>query len=163
MSKTKKTIPVSECAKIGKNLGYDQVIIVAWDGTSGITSVATWGKNPAQCDQAALGGNMVKTALGWPEDECQLMPIRSQVRWFITEKKTIPLNEMVLGHHPDWKDEFNEDGIRQGFLQDHTDEGDNQFFISAVWNNEQDTFENDESLMPYCWKPLTKKDQFKIL
>lgn len=76
MSNTGKRIPIQRAKDIGNDLGYDQVIIVAWDKNTGTTSVTTWGSTLEQCAGAAEGGNFVKKALGWPEDQCQAKPAR---------------------------------------------------------------------------------------
>lgn len=61
--KTGKRIPISDAKNIGVKNGYNQVIIVAWDKTTGITSVCTWGSSIEQCKQAAEGGNFVKKSI----------------------------------------------------------------------------------------------------
>lgn len=38
-----KRIPIQRAKDIGKDLEYDQVIIVAWSMKTGITSITTWG------------------------------------------------------------------------------------------------------------------------
>lgn len=74
--KTGKQIPIARAKEIGNTLGYDQVIIVAWDASSGTQSVTTWGSTLEYCSHAAEGGNFVKKALGWPEEQCQAKPAR---------------------------------------------------------------------------------------
>lgn len=76
MSKTGKQIPIQDAKAIGDKNGYSQVIIVAWDGVTGTTSVCTWGKTMKDCKQSAEGGNLVKRALGWDESECNAKPTR---------------------------------------------------------------------------------------
>lgn len=76
MKKTGKRIPIKDAKEIGLKNGYSQVIIVAWDGETSTTSVCTWGKSLKDCDQAAMGGNFVKKALGWPDHLCQDKPAR---------------------------------------------------------------------------------------
>ena len=76
MAKTGKRIPIKAAKELGKSLGYNQVIIVAWDGETSTTSVCTWGKSLNDCDEAAKGGNFIKKALGWPEDKCNDKPAR---------------------------------------------------------------------------------------
>lgn len=60
-----KRIPIST-AKAVANLHphLRQVILVAWDGSR--THVVTYGRSVEECDQAAIGGDRVKAALGWP-------------------------------------------------------------------------------------------------
>jgi hypothetical protein len=76
MNKTGKRIPISDAKSIGDKNGYSQVIIVAWDNETGTTSVCTWGKTLKDCEQAAIGGNFVKKALGWPDEMCKEKPSR---------------------------------------------------------------------------------------
>ena len=60
-----KSIPISAAKKIATEFKQRQVILVCWDGD--LTHVVTYGKTIEECDQAALGGDRVKAALGWPE------------------------------------------------------------------------------------------------
>jgi hypothetical protein len=69
-----KRIPIQAAKKLCAKLGCRQVIVVAWDGDS--THVVTFGRSIEDCDQAAQGGNKVKTALGWPESLCKDEPSR---------------------------------------------------------------------------------------
>jgi hypothetical protein len=61
-----KRIPISAAAAIGKAHQQSQVIVVTWDPVNGLTHVVTWGKTKQDCANAAIGGNVVKQALGWP-------------------------------------------------------------------------------------------------
>lgn len=58
------SIPVSAAAAIAKQYKQKQVIVVTWDGST--THIATYGIDKEQCRQAAIGGNKVQEALGWP-------------------------------------------------------------------------------------------------
>ena len=69
-----KRIPISAAKRIAADHDLRQVILVAWDGN--LTHVVTYGKSVADCDQAARGGNLVKTAMGWPEGLCKEEPSR---------------------------------------------------------------------------------------
>lgn len=60
-----KRIPIAAARRFAREHNLRQVIVVAWDGE--LSHVVTYGKTVEDCDQAALGGNKVKTALGWPE------------------------------------------------------------------------------------------------
>jgi hypothetical protein len=71
-----KRIPLSVAREVAKKTNCRQVIIMAWDGE--LTHVVTYGKSLEDCDQAAIGGNLVKERLGWPESECNAMPSRVQ-------------------------------------------------------------------------------------
>lgn len=49
----------------------------------------------------------------------------------------------VIGFHPEWIDQdFNPNGTRIGFI------GGDDTFISARWWDYQDTYVNDENVMP---------------
>lgn len=75
--KTGKRIPIDAVKQIGQNYGYNQVIVISWDKETGITSVATWGKTLEDCDQAASGGNLIKSKiLNWKKELCQCEPSR---------------------------------------------------------------------------------------
>ena len=60
-------------------------------------------------------------------------------------KSLPPENTVVLGYSPEWVDEdFEPEGVRECFVQN-----DNEW-NSAKWNNDQDTWENEES-KPTHW------------
>jgi hypothetical protein len=59
-----RNIPIGAAAQIAREHNQKQVIIVAWDGEK--TYITTYGINKEQCRQAAIGGNKVQEALGWP-------------------------------------------------------------------------------------------------
>lgn len=80
MSNTGKRIPINAAKDIGENYAYSQVIIVAWDKDTGTTHVTTWGKSLSDCEQAAIGGNFVKKALGWPNHLTEAKPARVKRR-----------------------------------------------------------------------------------
>lgn len=67
-------IPIEAAKCIAANHSCRQVIIVAWDGK--LTHVVTYGRTTEECDQAAMGGNLVKKALNWPESMCNAEPSR---------------------------------------------------------------------------------------
>ena len=56
-------IPISEAEKFCTDYEKDQVIILAWDRTSGDTWVTTYGKSDEDSAMAANGANMVKDFL----------------------------------------------------------------------------------------------------
>jgi hypothetical protein len=78
--KTGKRIPISDAKNIGTVRGYTQVIIVAIDSETGVQSVCTWGKTQNDCEMAAVGGNFVKRAIGWPDELCEAKPARQVKR-----------------------------------------------------------------------------------
>jgi len=67
-------VPISAAKQIASDFGKDQVIIVCWDKEHGRTHVTTYGKTAEECEQAAQGGNLVKKALGWPDEMCHAKP-----------------------------------------------------------------------------------------
>ncbi len=67
-------IPISAARRIAEEYGHRQLIIVSWNGER--THVATYGATAEECLQAARGGNLVKRALGWPEEACHAEPVR---------------------------------------------------------------------------------------
>ena len=69
-----KDVPIALAQKIANECDKDQVIIVCWDKDHRKTHVTTYGKTKQDCEHAAEGGNMVKRALGWPEDKCDDKP-----------------------------------------------------------------------------------------
>ncbi len=71
-------IPIRVAKTIADEFKQDQVIVVTWDKTAGRTHVVTYGKTVEECAQAADGGNLVKRALGWPEELCNAKPRRAR-------------------------------------------------------------------------------------
>ena len=71
-----KRIPITAAKKIAKDYDKQQVVIVTWDALHNKTHVTTYGTTIQACAQAALGGNLVKKALGWPEEMCNAKPAR---------------------------------------------------------------------------------------
>jgi hypothetical protein len=61
-----KRIPISSAKRFAQENDCKQVIIAAWDGE--LTHIVTYGATTEDCAQAALGGNRIKEALGWPKD-----------------------------------------------------------------------------------------------
>jgi len=77
MPKKLPRIPIEGAENLAKQYGCDQVIILGWWAKTGSTCVATYGKSLADCDQAAQGGNWLKThLLKWPECEALAEPNR---------------------------------------------------------------------------------------
>lgn len=58
-------IPIKAAKDLAEIYNLRQAIIIAWDGK--LTHCVTYGKSIEDCDQAAIGGNKIKKALGWPE------------------------------------------------------------------------------------------------
>lgn len=80
IQRTGRRIPVSDAKRIADAHGYDQVVIWAWDKRSGNQHVTTYGRSVPDCEQAAIAGNNVKRAAGWPESECKSVPARARKR-----------------------------------------------------------------------------------
>jgi hypothetical protein len=75
-NKTGKRIPINWAKKIADDLGYTQVIIHGYDGSTGVQSICTFGKSMTDCDNAAKGGNVIKQMLGFHEEMCKSVPAR---------------------------------------------------------------------------------------
>lgn len=71
-----KNIPIAAAKRIAKDYDKDQVIIVTWDKEHGMMHVTTYGKSLIACEQAAIGGNLIKKTLGFPEEDCNVVPAR---------------------------------------------------------------------------------------
>ncbi len=71
-------IPISAAEQINKQYGGQQTILVVWDGER--THVVTHGITETACAQAAVGGNMVKKALGWPDSLISEIPERAKTK-----------------------------------------------------------------------------------
>lgn len=71
-----KDVPIEAAKDIAEKYDKDQVIVVCWDDEHKRTHVTTYGKSLSDCKAAAEGGNFVKRALGWPEEECKDVPDR---------------------------------------------------------------------------------------
>lgn len=59
-----RRIPIAAARALASEQGLTQVILAAWDGRR--THIVTYGVSVTDCDQAALGGEKIKAALGWP-------------------------------------------------------------------------------------------------
>jgi len=74
---TTRRIPIEAAKDIADKYGQNQVVIVTFDKSTGLTHVVTYGKSVEECAEAAQGGNFVKRALGWPESLCNAKPKRA--------------------------------------------------------------------------------------
>ena len=70
-----KRIPIAAAKRVAIEQGCQQIILVAWDGER--THVVTYGVTKAACAQAAAGGNLIKSALGFDEADCRTLPTRA--------------------------------------------------------------------------------------
>jgi hypothetical protein len=73
-----KNIPIAAAKRIANDYEYPEVVIFAYDPESGDQHVTTYGKNLAQCKDAARAGNYLKKALGWPDELCHSKPARQK-------------------------------------------------------------------------------------
>lgn len=98
MKKTGLRIPISAASAIGKEHGYNKIVVFAFDDVTGVQSVCTWGQTGDDCEDAAFLGNKVKEALGWPDSYCHLKPSRQIKREnFQTEnKKLLVLHQKLI-------------------------------------------------------------------
>jgi hypothetical protein len=69
-------MPIKTANELAEAYELDQVILLGWSKKTGLTHVVTYGKTLEDCKQAADGGNRLKKALGWPDDECKAVPNR---------------------------------------------------------------------------------------
>lgn len=80
-----KRIPISDAKAIAKQRNCKQVIIAAFDD-DGVTHIVTYGRTLVDCEQAAIGGNFIKKALGWPDELCHAVPARIKRKQHPTPK-----------------------------------------------------------------------------
>ena len=67
-------IPIGDLRELARLRDLRQAILVAWDGER--EHVVTYGRSAEECDQAALGGDRIKAALGWPPESRGAEPSR---------------------------------------------------------------------------------------
>lgn len=63
-------IPIEAAKGIAEKYDKSEVIIVTWDQLHRRTHVTTYGCTIKDSEGAARGGNMVRKALGWPDELC---------------------------------------------------------------------------------------------
>lgn len=71
-----KKIPIKAAKEVSQKYNQDQVILVTFDKTDGLTHVVTYGKTLKDCEEAAIGGNLIKKLIGFPENLCKTKPRR---------------------------------------------------------------------------------------
>ena len=81
-----KRLPIQAAKDVAERYNQQQVILVAWDAADGLTHVVSYGTTLAACEQAAAGANVVKRALGFPEELCNTKPSRVRRR----DRPTLP-------------------------------------------------------------------------
>lgn len=84
MDDSYQPIPILAAKEIAAVFDKNQVIIVTWDEAFGMMHVTTYGRTKEESIQAAEGGNFIKAALGWPEDQQHDVP-----EWWIREREML--------------------------------------------------------------------------
>lgn len=98
-------IPIKAAKDIAQKYKQNQVAIVTFDKSTGLTHVVTYGKSVEECEQAAALGNIIKKQiLKWPAEKCISRPKRSKWKWeptyeLLNEKGFISASEY---HIPVW-------------------------------------------------------------
>lgn len=69
-----KNMPISKAKEIREELGLTHIVIFGVD-EDGNQYVATHGLSDQNAREAAIAGNKLKTALGWPENLCKDKPL----------------------------------------------------------------------------------------
>lgn len=72
-----ESIPVNSAKSIAEKFNCPEVVIFAYDPSTGKQHVTTFGQSVEQSEDAAKAGNYLKRHLGWSEDECHAKPIRN--------------------------------------------------------------------------------------
>jgi hypothetical protein len=92
-----KKIPIKAAKDIAQQYNKDQVIIVTFDNSTGMTNVVTYGKSKQDSVHAAQGGNKIKKEiLKWPEEKCLDVPARSKWKWTIADTEISKDKEALL-------------------------------------------------------------------
>ncbi len=78
--------------------------------------------------------------------------------WILIDENTdFVFGVEVIGFHPDWvHEDYNPNGTRLGFFQEGIGE---PFFVSIAWDNESDSYETDEGLMPTHYMIIPQSPQ----
>lgn len=100
-----KRLPIRIAREVARENGLRQVILCAWDGER--THVVTYGVSTEDCAQAALGGNKIKDALGWPTD---LRAEPSRVRGLMGEIEKLTARVLELEREVERLEDANFDG-----------------------------------------------------
>jgi hypothetical protein len=69
-----KEIPISVAKEISEKYDKSQVIIATFDKMHLMTHITTYGQSISDSEEAAQGGNFIKSALGWPDKLCNAKP-----------------------------------------------------------------------------------------
>jgi hypothetical protein len=71
-----KRLPIQAAKDIATKYKQSQVILVTWDEESKLVHTVSYGRTIADCENAAKGANVVRKALGFPENMCNEKPSR---------------------------------------------------------------------------------------
>ena len=71
-----KRLPIQAAKDIATKYDQSQVILVTWDENDEMVHAVSYGQTLTECSRAAMGANMVKRALGFPESKCNDKPAR---------------------------------------------------------------------------------------
>lgn len=71
-----KRLPIKAAKDIAEKYGQAQVILVTWDETDKLVHTVSYGRTVKECELAARGANLVRRALGFPEQLCHEKPAR---------------------------------------------------------------------------------------
>lgn len=74
-----KEIDVEAAAAISELYEFPEVVIFGYDPVSKMQHVTTYGITKEQSIDAARAGNYLKKALGWPADQCNAKPARTDL------------------------------------------------------------------------------------
>jgi hypothetical protein len=69
-----KEVPIEAAKEISIKYDKDEIVIVCHDKKHGMTHVTTYGQSKEDSESAALSGNSIKKALGWPDELCNSKP-----------------------------------------------------------------------------------------
>lgn len=75
-----KRLPIQAAKDVAQKYDQGQVILVTWDDTDHLMHVVSYGKTLQDCNNAAQGANLVKRALGFPEEMCHDKPARKKAK-----------------------------------------------------------------------------------
>jgi hypothetical protein len=69
-----KTLPIKAAKDFAKQWNQSQVMIVTWDDKDKLIHTLSYGVTHKDCEEAAMGMNIVRKALKFPEGGCNLLP-----------------------------------------------------------------------------------------
>lgn len=72
-------IPIDAAKEISKLYEFPEVVIFGYDPATNMQHVTTYGVSKEQSLDAARAGNYLKKAMGWPADQCNAKPTRTDL------------------------------------------------------------------------------------